>query len=150
MLAIAGAAGAANKASEWGTPVIVATALGGAGVLLAAVALYWQWSARREQEKQTVFRRRLATALAEGQTLLAEVNRGDPTRDFTDLKDRVATWNDTTTQELERHAPDLVAVFHSETVNFTLYATQYADRDRLGNHLRVRTSQLVEIIRHLG
>jgi hypothetical protein len=142
---IAVAASTASTSDGWSTPEIVATIIGGTGLLLALVSLALQARSILAERSRRRDRVALAAKLEEGQTLFGAVMTGEPDRDFSDDEKRIAAWRDETIAQIRETAPEQVPIFQSDA-GMTFYASQYAERDRLRNYMQGRLRRLGEII----
>jgi hypothetical protein len=142
---IAVAAATASTSDGWSTPEIVATIIGGAGLLLALVSLALQARSILVERTRRRDRAALAAKLEEGQTLFGAVMTGEPDRDFSDDEKRIIAWRDETIARIREIAPEQVPIFQSDAgMRFSM--SQYAERDRLRNYLQGRLKRLGEII----
>ncbi len=137
------------NSSSWDTPTILGLVVGGLGLIFALVSLAWQGERWLSRRRNRAARALLATAMERGQELLREVQSGEPSRDFGDVKQRIGAWEEEVASNVRSYAPELVP-FLRDSSGMTFYQSQYADRDRLANFLRARLTRLGEIIGRLG
>lgn len=138
----------ATFGAMWDTPEIVGACIGGASALFGAFRLGLAVGKRREESGRKTTRRALGARMAAGNALAAEVEVGDPMRDFSDEERRIAAWTDDTVELLQRDAPEHAALFMNNA-GMTFYSSQYGERDRLRNHMVGRLARLGEIIGRL-
>jgi hypothetical protein len=126
------------------TTTIVAVA----GLAAALVSLGWQFDTRRASREKTRARRELAGKMTEGHQVAREIAAGRPDRDFSEERGRVEAWTREVLDLLDRYCPEEKSILVDGS-GMTLFASQYGDKSRLENMMKVRLTRLREIIGRL-
>jgi hypothetical protein len=127
----------------WDAPTIIATAIGGAGLALALIALCLQLKDRHAQKAHAETRFRVTEQMRKGQALAAKLNKLDrASGPWDEIGREIDAWHNETEAMLP---PEFRALFESGA-GMTTFVSQYKDYSRLNNHLIGRLTRLGEII----
>ncbi len=127
----------------WDAPTITATAMGGAGLVVALVALGLELKSRSGEKARAKKRLQIADQLAKGQALATKLNQLDrASGPWDEIEREIVAWHNETEAVLPR---EFRSQFESNA-GMTFFGSQYKDYSRLNNHLIGRLTRLGEII----